>query len=490
VLSEEDFQRNLNEVIQRQFFPDLVDLQTAVTLQQRREARDVAGAAAVRRAARQLKEHEEFVREHEEEQDSRGALLRSEPRPLHLETLTGFHARVTSEDNAEFEQVQSEELRQAQIERSKMLLLTNSENGSRDDPQSRLLLPGAQTPLFLASDAFDAPSNAPNAAKATAAAENSLFFVPALKSNPADEPQEDSNRMLMPPPSSSAPVASFSALVEYVPKLQLEKRIEPACTRFPAPPRIPAARARSHHLEADGDASSTSAVSDTDAETDLDHDSVAGDVSRLSRLRRQGQKRKARELQTPVPIESPAFADRISTSSVGDHAFGAVESTRPQHQNFDDDGDDEGSDNGLNRPEGSSKMAFRLPPTSRREAAAERAHEILQERSRRARGQGGGAPQTDSSSASSLASMLLPTSSSTRSVSDGRRSSARSSSRSALGTALRAAYGGGPGGGSLSGSVIRGSSSSVSRTSGGGGGGSSSRRPATATSRSHHHFST
>jgi hypothetical protein len=447
VLSEEDYQRNLGEVIQRQFYPDLVDLQTAATLQQRREAGDVAGAVAVRRAARQLRQHDEYVRERELEQDSRRSSLRSEPRALHLETLTGFHARVTSEDNAEFEQAQSEELRQAQVERSRMLLLKSSDEGrSRDDPRSRGSVPDDQASLLLASDAFNAPAESRRPEEKAAAAENSLFFVPQLQCDSGNDRQEESNRLLMPPPASSnrqlAASTSHSislelstAPIEYVPMQQLERRIEPANTRFPGPERrpVPPPPPPRAHLEgSDTDGASTAGGDASSAsETDLDHDSVGDAPSRLGHLRRQGHKRRARELQTLVP-DSPGPADKRRR----------------------EDGDEEGGEGPAAPASPAAAAAFRLPPASRREAAAERAHEILQERSRKASGGGRGPPSSASSTRSAGGS------SSFRATAATATSGGSVVSRSGLGRALRAAYGGGGAGDSIAASSVRGSNSS------------------------------
>jgi hypothetical protein len=485
VLSEEDYQRNLNEVIQRQFFPDLVDLQTAATLQQRREAGDVAGAVAIRRAARQIRQHDEYLQEREHEQDSRQTSLRSEPRPLHLETLTGFHARVTSEDNADFEQMQSEEVKQALIDRSQMLLLTHFDSRNRhNNPQPQHLPPGDdQSSMLLASDAFRAPPSSirpPDAKKeedaaATALVENNLFFIPLSKENSGDDQQEHSNRLLMPPPPASglisnqpllaAPSSSSlsisiplppAALVEYIPKHQIEKRIEPANTRFPAPyPLLSSPPPFGTHLEmsdTDGTSSSVGASTPSDADTDLDHDSVDASSSRLGYLRQQGQKRRARELQTIVPDDPPVLPD--DSSSVG--------RWKNPHQNEDEEGERRRRRPPPPIPATTPSVAvFRLPPTSSREIAAERAHEILQERSRTANRSKSINLHLSSDTAMGPAALL-----STRSVSSSRRAAADGSvgSHSTLGRALRAAYGGD--GGSSAASSVRSGSSRLSRSGG------------------------
>jgi Nuclear protein Es2 len=503
VLPEEEYQRNLSEVIQRQYYPDLVDLQAQASVQKRLEAGDVAGAESVRRAAGLLKFHDALVQqaeiEEEEGDESDGGgygsnLLRSKPRPLHLETLTGFHARVTSEDNADFETAQTEEMRQNRIERAKMLLLTTSaEHGGSQQPApnpQQPLWPGGETPLFLASDAFDAPPSATRPKAKEAPVENGFFFVPSIVEPSRMYNEEDSNqKLLMPPPSSkttqrlaaTASAASATtptianALVEYIPKNYTEKRIEPANTRFPAQSQLTnlitsslgSAHFSHRHLEGDteDEESTHSSFRDgspagaaTDSETDLDRDSVDGSSvtsDRLHELRRQAQKRKEREWQTLVPL-SPA-------ASVAGN----------------DRRDDVNQSLAMDPSSSSSSQSssFQLPPTLPREVVAERAHELSQRRSKRAgqvsssassarsRRIGGDSNSNSRHLFSSASASDAPSvrSALSRSGSRGPVGRPESSSagrlmvsRSALGTALRSAYGGGSigpasvGGGSVS----------------------------------------
>jgi Nuclear protein Es2 len=499
VLPEEEYHRNLSEVIQRQYFPDLVDLQAQASVQRKLEAGDVVWAESVRRAAGLLKYHDALVQQaelEEEEGDGRendgagiGANLRSKPRPLHLETLTGFHARVTSEDNADFETAQTEEMRRNRIERAKMLMLTSGDHDAPNDSQPTLkplaaaaappqLLPGADTPLILASDAFDAPPSAARPKIKEARVENGFFFVPNTVEPSRDCNEEDSNqKLLMPPPSlplkstqlvaATASTATIpNALVEYIPKKQLEKRIEPANTRFPSQSHVtnlmstslgPAHYLRHHHLEGEADDESThysfrdgstaamvaGTGTGTDSDTDIDRDSVDGSSvtsDRLHELRRQAQKRKEREWQTLVPL-SPTTA--AAGTPRGEEDANQTPATDPLSS--------------------SSATSFLLPPTLPREVVAERAHELSQRRSKRA-----GQASVSSSSASSGANrrgessrLLLSDSLSVRSALSSRSGTVASGlggrpdsawhlsqSRSALGTALlRSAYGsaGGPG---------------------------------------------
>ena len=140
ILTEEEYQSTLEQIIQREYFPDLIRLQSQVALQQARERNDCDGTTKdevvreIRRATRELLEHEQYEKEYEDAQETAASTtstgLLKEPRPLHRETLQGFHARVTSEDNAEFEKVQTLEVKkkkeeQEMIQQQAVLALTN-----------------------------------------------------------------------------------------------------------------------------------------------------------------------------------------------------------------------------------------------------------------------------------------------------------------------------------------------------------------------------
>lgn len=120
VLSEEEDTSTLEDIVQRDYFPELPLLQCQAAVLEKRAVGDVADAVAVRRAARQLQNHEEALVEQEadDEVDVDGG-LRKMPRQLHREPVSGFHARVTSEDNSEFDQTQ----------RNKMMMRHSNLNG-------------------------------------------------------------------------------------------------------------------------------------------------------------------------------------------------------------------------------------------------------------------------------------------------------------------------------------------------------------------------
>ena len=108
ILSEEDYTATLSSIITRDYFPAIPSLQRDMAILDRRREGDFAGAVQVRRAARKLALHEEELARREEAAEDlarRGSSkgIRETPRPLHRESVDGFHARVTSEDNEDFE---------------------------------------------------------------------------------------------------------------------------------------------------------------------------------------------------------------------------------------------------------------------------------------------------------------------------------------------------------------------------------------------------
>jgi protein DGCR14 len=277
VLSEEEYTSTLSAIVQRDFFPDLPDLERQVAVLDRRSKGDRAGVVTVRRAARALEEHDEALQEQEEEDEndlSDELHIRKRARPLHRETLTGFHARATNEDDDEFD---SQQKNQVQADRERLETIFRPSDPSRT--LSRLTMGSDQiqvTPNHIAASEWNAPK-----------VRNALFFVPTpqIKSGQETEPKlwtdgsshefERSHLMLnenqcrdaalaltMPPPAR----VQKHALVEYIPKHALEKKIDPVQTRFPprqpVPFRPPLAPLQT---ESDTDGFSTDASTDLDA---------------------------------------------------------------------------------------------------------------------------------------------------------------------------------------------------------------------------------
>eukprot|EP00546_Thalassionema_frauenfeldii_P010925 CAMPEP_0178926968 /NCGR_PEP_ID=MMETSP0786-20121207/18875_1 /TAXON_ID=186022 /ORGANISM="Thalassionema frauenfeldii, Strain CCMP 1798" /LENGTH=187 /DNA_ID=CAMNT_0020602245 /DNA_START=64 /DNA_END=624 /DNA_ORIENTATION=+ len=180
ILSEEEYTSTLSSIVQRDYFPDIPNLEKQAAVLSRRQLNDFKGAVAVRRAARKLQKHETDLAEQEEVEETSldASNLRKKPRSLNRESITGFHARVTSEDNHEFEQNLRNELRakKSRIEdiyRSRVLSI---EEGNRDRY--------SETPL-LASDQFTAP-NYSIKARTNSKSDNGFFFAPKLQNNQED----------------------------------------------------------------------------------------------------------------------------------------------------------------------------------------------------------------------------------------------------------------------------------------------------------------
>lgn len=300
VLSEEEYSATLSSIVQRDYFPDLPSLQKQAAVLDRREVNDFKGAVAVRRAARRLQDHEDTLAE-KERQEEEYANIRATKRPLHRESVTGFHARVTSEDNQEFEQNLQQEVndRKRRIE----AVYLNPQQTLKNDDKKK----GNETPL-LASDQFNPPWHRIEASK-TAVTDNGFFFPPRHSTEPEAIPSllltNSSERDLMPPPAQVFPK---QALVEYIPKQMLEKRIEPSRTRFP----------ESTAVVPTGPITPTDDTDySTEASTDLDSPGLSLDRERKARIKQQ-----TRELETLVAM-TPLLAPQASPLTT----WGTVNST-------------------------------------------------------------------------------------------------------------------------------------------------------------------
>lgn len=322
VLSEEEYTSTLASIVQRDYFPDLPGLQKQAAVLDRREAKDFKGAVAVRRAARRLQDHEEAMADQEAEQeiDAIENSIRDTERPLHRETVSGFHSRVTSEDNQEFEQNLQTEVRgrTSRVEAFYSNPYPTLSSGSNPPTIGR------ETPL-LASDQFNPPSQNIES-KTNSKPDNGFFFAPRL---PTQNQQSKETKLLkasaeidmMPPPaprlntSAGTIVVSKRDLVEYIPKNALQKYIEPSQTRFPNTIAV----VPQQQLQ-NGHDSSTTDYS-TDASTDLDSPNLPLYMERNARV-----KHRKRELETLVamtPLIEPGRADDASPITT----WGTVSST-------------------------------------------------------------------------------------------------------------------------------------------------------------------
>jgi protein DGCR14 len=360
-------------IIQRDYYPSLTDLERQSAVLERRLHGDVPGAVAVRRAARKLANHDEALAQQEEEDEHDlidGA--RKQPRPLHLENLTGFHARATNEDDHEFDSQQKQEV-QANRERLEELFRPPKNDTKMIEMSD------------LASDQFLPESNRttdyqqPNM-------RNGLFFSPTpLLKGGNDEGSGESQTLLtnggttdsnlqltMPPPPSKQPSKTKSApklaLVEYIPKHSLEKNIEPSQTRFPA--KIVPYGASRVVLDTKVRRHSDTEDLSTDASTDLD-----------APLRSIGDERKRRERKNTKDHQSYVNMTPLLVPGAGNQSpittWGTVDSTPLVISG------NENPDDGFHST--SSKSSFSVAAESGRERAARKAENELERRAKRAR---------------------------------------------------------------------------------------------------------
>ena len=331
VLTEEAYTSTLSMIIQRDYYPSLTDLQRQSAVLERRIRGDVPGAVEIRRAARKLKNHEEAVAEIEQEDehdlDCNG--IRKKPRPLHQETLTGFHQRVTNEDDHEFNSQQKKQVQSNRERLEKLFRPQEEDDGIKMIEMSE-----------SASDQFQAESNDPIIKHPPV--RNGLFLPPTpliaggkeeeipihkrLITNGSPKDSNESELALsMPPPAAretkKAPIVSKHALVEYVPKHSLEKKIEPSQTRFPTkivPYAASGALLNSNSSRQSSFSSDTEWT--TDASTDLDAPLRTIQEERLRREKKNAKDRQSYVAMTPLLVPGASNDSPLIT-------WGTVDST-------------------------------------------------------------------------------------------------------------------------------------------------------------------
>jgi Nuclear protein Es2. len=431
VLSEEDYTGTLTSIITRDYFPALPALNRDAAILQKRFEGDVSSVIAIRRGARQVEAREELLNQLEETEEiialHHGG-IRKRARPLDRETIDGFHQRVTSEDNAEFEENMRREISektqrmnliyQTKGENFKKLgvLLTNNSVDNLDETSNitkdRRQLNVCNTPL-LASDYFNAPveriqSAGTNAHGENRTTRNALFFTPnhlehstlgndvheKIEFGPQNSTLDDSK--IMPPPmsitksSSIIPVTNSlcinalegksDCLVEYKVKPKydpnsIEKMIVPSNTRFDYQ--------SSSHLAVPSCSKSIEIGSnetslleyETDASTTTDLDATPASIS-LEREKRINHKERSRN--TFVAMTPTIIPGRDDDSPLV--TWGRVAST-PLALGL---GDEKNETSQPTLADGDQKLiipnSFQLPQENEKEIAAKKAEVMLSKR--------------------------------------------------------------------------------------------------------------
>jgi hypothetical protein len=342
----------------------------------------MAGAVAVRRAMRVQQQ----------------ADAEADAAAHHVESLTDFHARVTSADNASFCALQEEERiarqRQQRIAYGSWAAAGRAHDSSSQQPPR---LPPSNTyvasPLPLAASAFTASPHRPTLqqqqqqAAAQPLTDGLLLMAVAPPAPMPDTLLLEDDHSSMPPPARQAQTSmrqtlqqppSSTAVAVYE-SSHRDKRIVPAATRFPTTTTTTTLMRRTAGDGLNLEESSTDAQSHaydasdaaTDASTDLDAPLDPLPTERWLGQRRQMRAREALVALTPLVQPGTAAAPLLT--------WGAVAATplvvRPTANEYDD------NDFPASRSPG---PAFCLPAESRREQAAEGARVRLEGRRRAA----------------------------------------------------------------------------------------------------------
>ena len=398
VLTEEDYTSKLSSIVARDYYPDVSKLQRENALLDRRLEGDAAGAIAVRRASRRLIETQEVAAAQRERDDfelvelradtkSAKRLVRKRPRPLAEETITGFVARATNEDDDEFDS----NLRQDLKAKRKMVAGLYGSQKITDCKKSSEKIYNRL--LEMASDDFAPESNTIEWKKPNM--RNTLFFNPTPMNTPSHlignatlgqnllkdsvtSSHSSKDGRLMPPPSkqqtteiismkfnekNNCAFKSKSELVEYVPKHMLEKKIEPSATRFPSEESsfVPSIGCNMNGImteEIDSDSDTDCVSYTTGASTDLDVPLKPVEEERhlFQSTERSGQ----RSYVTMAPQNIP----------------GAVNTWGKNHDKL------EVASRPDNPKESSSLSMFRMSSKTKRECAASRAELVLTRRAK------------------------------------------------------------------------------------------------------------
>ena len=342
VLTEEKFTNTLSSIITRDYFPSLPSLRRDTAILQKRLEGDTASVVQIRQAARNLATHEELKTQSEiieESIASRNGGLRKRGRPLDRENIDGFHQRVTTEDNVEFELNMKREAKEKKQIMGRLFLAT-SDNGEEREMDGNTRMKLCDTPI-MASDEFNAPVERIQVAGTTVEGKNktdrnALFFTPQHLTESSDDTihaalpsQSFADSKMMPPPlrnsnSSRVPIQtslstiktsrinnSMMHLVEYKVKSSSmsnsrQKQIVPSNTRFQYQneSRI-VAPATNRSIEPEPAPVALQKLgydTDSSAATDLDASPISIDLERKRRLQQILNDRNTFVTMTPLIV--------------------------------------------------------------------------------------------------------------------------------------------------------------------------------------------
>lgn len=445
VLSEEDYTDKLSKIIQRDFFPDVSNLERQNTLLDCRLRGDAVGAVAVRRAARRLIENEAVIADQRERDDydlvettydnekeksltvrrdkhsidGGTRLIRKRPRRLEEENVTGFHARATNEDDDEFD---SNLKRDIQENRQRLEdVFQNNKNNNKSNSSESSSSNTSNLRLDMASDDFAPESNRIgwkewNQPKM----QNGLFFNPTpnngsssqqdnnndkndrnnskflLDNNDISTPSSLSNKketsLMLPPSKEQTHLMLKSQLVEYIPKHSLEKKIVPNATRFPSKqhPFMPMPMVISKEngilnddMKMDSDTDS-GYMSSTDASTDLDAPLRGVEEERRRLKRKQRSDQQSYVVMTPqiIPGSDGNRQSPITTWGIAGTPIILSSGGGQQESESELDSNVAPNNNFTTSTSSSSASPFQISSTSKRERAAQKAETMLMRRAK------------------------------------------------------------------------------------------------------------
>lgn len=497
VLTEEEYTNTLSSIITRDYYPSLPSLYRDAAILQKRSEGDIASAVQIRRAARTLSTHEELKAQSDEMEEmiaKENGGIRKRARPLDRENVDGFHQRVTTEDNAEFEENMRREVKEKKqmmdiVYQSsgsdyrkvgQMLLASSTDSATKRNDSKRLQL--CDTPL-MASDEFNAPAERIQTAGTTIEGKNktdrnAFFFTPqhltegsddrivsSQSGHPPTQVLLDDSKMMPPPSSNAASVlvqmeTSLSTMpsnrkdiirmhmVEYKAKPfsiqgSITKQIVPSNTRFQyqTESRIVVSASNRSIEPEPAPATHQKLVYDTDssAVTDLDETPLSINVERQRRLQQIERDRNTFVTMTPLIIPGRDDGSPIMT-------WGDVASTPLVTR-----GDKSNECSVLSMPS-QYNGNYKLPSEDRREGVAKEAEDRVAKKAKRFKSSGKKVSDVQGKSTSSVldrASSLTPAArallarsnsnlSSRVSANSSMKIAARSSS--AFGSALRSSY--------------------------------------------------